>query len=270
MGNFSSSAQQQEQEQEQQGEREVSSHLAPLRLVIISDTHNDHRSLDPLPTGDVLIHAGDFTCFGRQEHAEDFNAWLGEQPHRHKIVVNGNHENNAPWQSRARALLSNAVFLKNEAVQIPRLRLDGAPCTLQDEEEGEGALTVFGTDFFWPMQAGHHNPHYDSIPSAVQVLVTHGPVQGFVDGGSGCPAMRAKCEELAGGGGDGDGHTCGRRLQLVVSGHVHSAYGVTQGDGLGVGHGSIRLRGVQFVNAASVGGTDGSRKVANPPIVIDV
>jgi predicted phosphodiesterase len=34
-----------------------------MRLVLISDTHMVHDTLD-IPAGDVLIHAGDFTCHG--------------------------------------------------------------------------------------------------------------------------------------------------------------------------------------------------------------
>lgn len=49
------------------------------------DTHNDHRDLQ-LPTGDVLIHAGDFTQYGKEEHARDFNAWLGD-PRRKMMIV---------------------------------------------------------------------------------------------------------------------------------------------------------------------------------------
>jgi hypothetical protein len=38
-------------------------------------------------------HAGDFTMFSESMKAvADFNDWLGELPHRHKIVVPGNHE----------------------------------------------------------------------------------------------------------------------------------------------------------------------------------
>lgn len=49
------------------------------------DTHNDHRDLQ-LPSGDVLIHAGDFTQYGKEEHARDFNAWLGD-PRRKMMIV---------------------------------------------------------------------------------------------------------------------------------------------------------------------------------------
>ena len=38
--------------------------------------------LEPVPPGDILIHAGDFTNYGRKEEVEKFNAWLGSLPHR--------------------------------------------------------------------------------------------------------------------------------------------------------------------------------------------
>mmetsp|Transcript_26479 Transcript_26479/g.49636 ORF Transcript_26479/g.49636 Transcript_26479/m.49636 type:complete len:258 (-) Transcript_26479:454-1227(-) len=257
MENFTSTKREQEQGQEHAEQNQPgggnegttaagSSHLAPLRVVIISDTHNDHRTLD-VPAGDVLIHAGDFTNFGRKEHVKDFNAWLGDLPHPHKIVVNGNHENNAPWKQSVRALLSNAVFLKDEGTRIPRIRKDGAPCAEED------ALLVYGTEFFWPMKDGARNPHYEAIPADTQVLITHGPVAGYVDGDYGCPAMRERCEQLALGSGGGRGP-----LRLVVSGHIHKAYGRATGTG--------PCHGVEFVNAASCE----HRKVTNPPIVVDI
>ncbi len=68
-----------------------------VRVVCISDTHGDHEKM-VLPSGDILIHAGDFTRFGRADHAEKFNSWLAEQKMKgnfqHVIVVNGNHETN--------------------------------------------------------------------------------------------------------------------------------------------------------------------------------
>jgi hypothetical protein len=57
-----------------------------LTIVCISDTHELHRELD-VPDGDILIHAGDFTMFSRSPNAiRDFDAWLGELPHRHKLL----------------------------------------------------------------------------------------------------------------------------------------------------------------------------------------
>ena len=240
MGNMLSSAEQSSQQTSPPAQTQP---LAPLRVVIISDTHNDHRALE-VPQGDILIHAGDFTCFGKLNHVKDFNEWLGTLPHPTKIVVNGNHESNAPWQSEIRSLLSNAIFLKDEEYRLPRTRLDGTAC---DE-----VLTIFGTNFYWPIKEGHDNPHYEAIPDCVDILVTHGPVEGYVDDGFGCPAMLTKCEALAFSG----------KLKLVVSGHIHGAYGMTNGKGA--------CSAVSFINASSVGGKVGSRKIGNPAIVTHI
>lgn len=184
-----------------------------LRLVLISDTHGQHRRLK-IPEGDVLIHGGDFTRMGAEEDLTDFNAWLGEQPHRHKIVVNGNHECNAPWKNRARAMLSNATLLKDSAVTL---------------EGPGGRLRVYGTDFAWPMKS--YNPSYEAIEPA-DVLICHGPVLGYADGGKGCAELLRLVRRLRPGG-----------LRLVVSGHIHAAHARVEGAGA--------LRGTTFVNAAN-------------------
>ncbi|XP_011873254.1 PREDICTED: UPF0046 protein C25E10.12 isoform X3 [Vollenhovia emeryi] len=64
-----------------------------LRVVCMSDTH----SLTPfikfdVPAGDVFIHAGDFTKCGSLQEVIEFNNWIGNLPHKHKIVIAGNHE----------------------------------------------------------------------------------------------------------------------------------------------------------------------------------
>ena len=39
-----------------------------------------------------MIHAGDFTRCGHLKEVKEFNSWLGTLPHKHKIVIAGNHE----------------------------------------------------------------------------------------------------------------------------------------------------------------------------------
>src|ERR1039457_3044860 len=88
-----------------------------LRLVLLSDTHQLHREVE-VPDGDVLIHAGDFTMFSKSMSAiGDFNTWLGELPHRHKIVVPGNHEFFLEADPSERFLLDNATVLINEGIE---------------------------------------------------------------------------------------------------------------------------------------------------------
>jgi calcineurin-like phosphoesterase family protein len=179
-----------------------------LKIVIISDTHGDHRAIN-VPDGDVLIHGGDFTCYGKIEHAHDFNEWLGTLPHRHKVVINGNHESNAPWKNQTKDILTNAHFLRQEAIII--YRNDGSP------------IKIYGTEFCW----------HDAIDSDTAILVAHSPVDGFVDGGNGCPTLKQRCMELK------------SSLKLVIGGHIHSAHGHCWG--------SKGCAGIQFVNASICG-----------------
>ena len=55
---------------------------SPVEIVCISDTHN---YLPDLPSGDVLIHAGDLTQSGSLKELKAVITWLNSQPHPHKI-----------------------------------------------------------------------------------------------------------------------------------------------------------------------------------------
>lgn len=227
-----------------------------LRVVMLSDTHGRHRKVD-CPQGDVLIHAGDFTQYGRLEHAHDFNAWLAEQPHPHKLVVLGNHEANAPWRKSVAAIVSNATVLCDQGVTISvpeghaaaGASIRGDADAEADRVEcapapGERTLSVFGTNFFWPMKS--HNPHYGAIPAGVDVLVSHGPAAGHADGGMGCDELLRHCARV--------------RPRLVVSGHIHGSHGVVQGRG--------ELRGTTFVNAANA--HHGHGHMGWPAVVLEI
>jgi predicted phosphodiesterase len=229
----------------QENRREIVREPLGVKVVMISDTHDDHRSLT-VPDGDILIHAGDWTCFGRREQATDFNEWLETLPHLHKIVVNGNHENNATWKHETPAILSNATFLRQGSVQV----------TVRDQE-----VNIYGTDFFWPTAHCPH-PFLDNIPPETDILVCHGPPYGLADGGKGCEYLQKKCLELAFGKQQdreategADGAPAGR-LRLVVCGHIHYAYGMDNS-----------LPGLTVVNASSCGG---ARKVVHEPITLEI
>ena len=69
------------------------------RLVLLSDTHGKHDWVD-VPNGDVLCHTGDITvgwqnrwcCCRSLAALRAFDTWLGDLPHRHKVVIGGNHD----------------------------------------------------------------------------------------------------------------------------------------------------------------------------------
>lgn len=207
---------------------EVNAHSHPLTIVVISDTHGDHRAVN-VPNGDVLIHAGDFTCYGKIEDAHDFNEWLGTLPHRHKIVVNGNHESNTPWKNQTKDILTNAHFLRQESIIIHRH--DGS------------TVKIYGTEFCWPVKTGG-NPYYDVIDNDTSILVAHSPVEGYVDGGNGCPTLKRRCCELK------------NTLKFVIGGHIHSSHGQCTGTG--------NVAGIEFINASICGS---GRRAEHEPIV---
>lgn len=63
------------------------------RIVFVSDTHAQFGELK-LPDGDVLVHTGDITFCARGglKTLREFNTQLASLPHRHKIVIGGNHD----------------------------------------------------------------------------------------------------------------------------------------------------------------------------------
>ena len=162
----------------------------------------------------------------------DFNEWLGELPHKTKIVIEGNHEHNAPWKNEAHELLSNGTFLRNE------------PYTTDD------GVKIFGKGFFWCMKTP--NPYDDLIPSDTDILVSHNPARGYVDGGHGCLTTREVVAML--------------HPRLYVCGHVHIARGLVQGTG--------KCASTLFVNGANVLGDhnlkEASYKISGGPTVVSI
>jgi Icc-related predicted phosphoesterase len=179
-----------------------------LCLVLLSDTHQLHREVE-VPDGDIFIHAGDFTMFSESMDAVvDFNAWLGELPHRYKIVVPGNHEFFLEADPSERSLLSNATVLINERTQIEGLRIWGSPVT-----------PLYG-GAFGLSSAKDRNRLYAQIPEDIDVLITHGPPYGILDLGAGSH-LHQGCPELL-------DAVMRVRPKLHVFGHVHGAYGFFQ------------------------------------------
>ncbi|MET4027962.1 Icc-related predicted phosphoesterase [Marinobacter sp. MBR-99] len=180
-----------------------------MKLVCISDTHSLHRRLPSIPDGDVLIHAGDCLGQGTLENIEDFNDWLGSLPHRHKIVIAGNHD----WAFQetpelARQALTSAIYLEDSGVEIEGVRFWGSPWT-----------PIFMN---WAFMLGRGEPLYNKwqlIPENTDVLITHGPPQGIGDEVMlGLQSQNVGCEHLL------------ERLHRLsvkahVFGHIHEGYG---------------------------------------------
>jgi len=178
------------------------------RIVAIADTHNRHAQLE-LPDGDVLIHAGDMTGRGTPRELEQVADWLRAQPHRHKVVIAGNHDFALQRQpAEARALFHGLHFLEDSEVTVEGLRIWGSP------------WQPWFHDWAFNLRRGPEiDAKWQLIPEGVEVLVTHGPPHGYGD--IVYRGERVGCEDLT--------RQLDRvRPRLHLFGHIHEDKGEWQ------------------------------------------
>lgn len=214
-------------------ERGTSGHR---RIVCISDTHGLHRRLS-VPDGDILIHAGDFMVHGRAiEEIDDFNDWLGSLPHRHRIVVAGNHDLLFESSSaEAHTHLTNAIYLENTGITVNGIHFWGCPVT-----------PVLSRMAFAVERGAASRKYWDQIPAGTDVLITHGPPFGTLDKDE-ISGPHMGCQELA-------RAIIRIKPRLHVFGHIHGDYGREPGP-----------NGTDMVNCALLNGT-----TLNQPIVVEL
>ncbi|PNF15807.1 hypothetical protein B7P43_G10437 [Cryptotermes secundus] len=195
-----------------------------VRIVCMSDTHSmtPHIKFD-IPQGDIFIHAGDFTRCGQQEEVIEFSEWIGKLPHKHKIVIAGNHElsfdktfTNPLRQSpndrsthTGPSLVDQIPTLGipkdkiTEAVQTPNVKDYLTNCIyLEDSEVMLYGLKIYGTPWQpefckWAFNVPRGEEclqKWDKIPDDTDILVTHTPPVGHGD--LCCTGVRAGCVEL--------------------------------------------------------------------------
>ncbi|MBK8100718.1 MAG: metallophosphatase domain-containing protein [Planctomycetes bacterium] len=206
-----------------------------MRIVCLSDTHGLHDRIE-VPDGDLLIHAGDATGMGTVAQIAAFDQWLLRLPHRHKVVIAGNHD----WLFQrdpglARSLLRSATYLQDTAVEIEGFRIHGSP------------WQPWFWDWAFNLERGPQlAAKWALIPDGIDVLVTHGPPAGILDRTArgeavGCADLRTALLRV--------------RPRLHVFGHIHEAYGRHVADGC------------TFVNAANC---DLQYEPVQPPIVVEL
>lgn len=202
----------------------------PITVVCISNTHNTQP---PLPPSDLLLHAGDLTEWGTFAEIQAQMTWLSQQPHKHKVLIAGNHdllldkvfEHKHPerWQQALEAASGDGarkvahksaedldwgdiIYLENTSTKLAigsderQINIFGSPLT---HEHGNSAFQYpKGTD-----------PWTEAIPAETDILLTHGPPWGHLDGvkKAGCPYLTTEVMRA--------------RPRLVVFGHIHIGYG---------------------------------------------
>ena len=181
-----------------------------MTILHISDTHGKHSQLRGLPLADVLVHSGDFTEDGTEAEALEFLEWFISTPHPHKILVAGNHDTCMRGES-IEGLPANCYYLDCSSVKIDGITFYGVPLFMQDVEDN----TL--------------DQKYADIPNGTDVLITHQPPLGIMDGeesdGFGSAALLARVLEL--------------RPRIHLFGHAHRDFGIQAGLSTAFSNGSI-------------------------------
>ena len=177
-----------------------------MRIVCISDTHG-RVGAERIPDGDVLLHGGDLcSSSGGLGDLEASARWLRSLPHRHKVIIAGNHDfclQEKPTE--ARAALYELTYLEDESVCIEGLRIYGSPWQPR-----------FCNMDFNLLRGPELRATWSAIPADTDVLITHGPPFGVLDRTwhgqlVGCEELALRLEDL--------------QVGLHVFGHIHEGYG---------------------------------------------
>lgn len=198
-----------------------------MKLVCISDTHNQHDSV-VLPEGDILVHAGDFTNRGLPGEVRDFLVWLEDagRSYRQVVLCAGNHDflfEKSPAAARqmVREIAPNVTYLEDEAAEIEGLLWYASPRT-----------PWFYNWAFNVHRGGPIRAWWERIPQNTNLLVTHGPPFGIGDQVTpagvhlGCEELRERLSHLP-------------DLRAHIFGHIHGGYSTTVLDGVGYINASI-------------------------------
>lgn len=208
-----------------------------MRIVCLSDTHSLHPAMyHEIPDGDVLVHAGDFTSLGLLQEVVNFNEWIRQLPHTHKIVIAGNHDVCFEQDSEfSEAYLWDCTYLQDSGVVIEGVHFYGTPWQPSFMDWAFNLDTEEELDQKWQL-----------IPSTTDVLLSHCPPKGILD--------EARPGEPLG------SSTLNKRVleiqpKLHVFGHIHESYG------------KIKQGKTSFVNAAIC---DATYSPGNRAIVVDI
>lgn len=215
-----------------------------MRLVCISDTHEFHDQVQ-IPDGDVLIHAGDITMQGHPGKVAKFLAWFGEQPHKNKIFIAGNHDwifETKPEIARQMVAQWNITYLEDSGCEIDGIKFWGSP--VQPEFQSWAFNRKRGPEI---------KRHWNLIPEDTDVLITHGPPMGFLDqcvynntdyGHVGCEELLEAIKRV--------------NPRYHIFGHIHGGGGRTE---------IRRSWKTTFINASIV---NEAYQVQNKPIVVEI
>lgn len=207
-----------------------------MKIVCISDTHR-HRP--EVPSGDILIFAGDDDINGMSSLIS-FANYIKDIDCKHKIVVPGNHDF---W------------FERGDLGRISILEEKGIKVLIDEMIEIEG-LKIYGTPYTpifmnWAFMESEEDlrKRFFRIPEDIDILVTHGPACGVGD--QILPGSTGRQGESLGSLALAEAVSGLKSLKLHVYGHIHGSYG-------------------KRINSVNASICDEAYTMANKPIIVEV
>lgn len=179
-----------------------------MQIVAISDTHGKHCDLQPLPEGDVLIHAGDVSRGGTKEQVVGFLEWFATQKHTYKIFIAGNHDfffEQADPDEVNSIIPDRVIYLNGSGTEINGVQFWGSP------------ITPWFNNWAFNRERGEEiKKNWDLIPDDTGILITHGPPVGILDetvygDRTGCEDLLLRIDQV--------------KPKLHIFGHIHEEYG---------------------------------------------
>jgi Icc-related predicted phosphoesterase len=211
-----------------------------MRVVVISDTHNQHRKL-LLPEGDMIIHCGDVCGRGTSTEVYDFIKWFSSLPFKYKIFIAGNHdfyfEKKGISELQEELDENNIIYLNDSSIEVEGIKFWGSP------------VQPWFYNWAFNRQRGEDiKKHWDLIPDDIDILITHGPPKGILDitqngDNVGCEDLFQAIERV--------------KPKYNLFGHIHEAYGI---------YDTIYSDTI-FINASVL---NENYQLVNKPIIIDI
>lgn len=217
-----------------------------MKILCLSDTHGMHHKiqLPDLSDIDIITHTGDFSSTGDEISIDHFLCWFSDLPVKHKLLVAGNHDKYVMHYNdrfKIKCAVLGVTYLQDSGCEIGGIKFFGSPWV---NKFYNWAFMAYEKDL---------SKIYKLIPKDTQVLLSHGPAQGYLDfvpriggGHVGSLALRNKVKRL-------------KDLKYHVFGHIHCGAGILE----------IETKSNKYtaVNASIL---DDNYRITNQPIVIEI
>lgn len=184
-----------------------------MRLVVTSDTHFDFPA-SFIPDGDVFLHCGDLMYTGYQDEWQGRLASLAALPHKHKILVPGNHDLH----------IQNYAGPALQELRKAGVTVIGIEMGVKSHYELPNGMSVLGLPWVTNLPRWAWNRTEEQIEELLtyhnrhKIVASHAPPAGILDGKNyGVRAYRRWAHRF--------------RPDYWFCGHVHEAAGEDAKDG---------------------------------------